>query len=70
LTAALEFKQVYIFSVFVVLFSSTQILKYVPGRGLQFCNILLIKQRRIEVERGRALVWADDVCVLGENSVP
>jgi hypothetical protein len=53
----------FIFSTFLFsLVSSTQILKYVPGRGLQFFNIILLeKQRRIEVERGRALVCADDV---------
>jgi hypothetical protein len=47
-------------------------LKYVPGRGLQFCDIrFLEKQRRIEVERGRhLLICADDAYVLGENSVP
>jgi hypothetical protein len=54
------------------LVSSSQVLKYVPGRGLQFFNIILLeKQRRIEVEWGRALlVCADDVYVLDENSIP
>jgi hypothetical protein len=63
----------FIFSTFwFCLVSISQILKYVPGRGLQFCNIILLgKQRRIEVERGRALlVCADDVYALGDNSVP
>jgi hypothetical protein len=54
------------------LVSSSHILKYVPGRGLQFCNIILLeKQRRVEVERGRALLLcADDVYVLGEKAAP